>query len=31
MIASKLIRRNLSPDDNRALIDEVIGSVGEGG
>jgi F-type H+-transporting ATPase subunit b len=30
MIASKLIRRNLSPDDNRALIDEVIGSVGEG-
>jgi F-type H+-transporting ATPase subunit b len=28
MIASKLIRRNLSRDDNRVLIDEVIGSLG---
>lgn len=30
LIASKLIRRNLSPEDNRALIDDVIGSVGGG-
>jgi F-type H+-transporting ATPase subunit b len=28
MIASKLIRRNLSLEDNRVLIDEVIGSLG---
>lgn len=26
-IASKLIRRNISPDDNRAMIDEMIGSL----
>ena len=29
LIASKLIRRNLSPADNRALIDDVIGSFGK--
>lgn len=28
MIASKIIRRNLRPEDNRVLIDEVIGSLG---
>lgn len=28
LIASKLIRRNLRPEDNRVLIDEVIGSLG---
>lgn len=27
-IASKLIRRNLRPEDNQRLIDEVIGSLG---
>lgn len=29
LIASKLIRRNLSPADNQALIDDVIGSLGQ--
>ena len=27
MIASRILRRNLSPEDNRVLIDEVIGSL----
>jgi F-type H+-transporting ATPase subunit b len=27
MIASKILRRNLTPEDNRILIDEVIGSL----
>jgi F-type H+-transporting ATPase subunit b len=27
LIASKLLRRNISPDDNRALIDEVIANL----
>lgn len=30
MIASRIIRRNLSPEDNRMLIDEVIGSLSKG-
>ena len=27
LIASKIIRRNLTPEDNRVLIDEVIGTI----
>jgi F-type H+-transporting ATPase subunit b len=29
-IASKLIRRNISVEDNRAMIDEMIGTLGRG-